>query len=58
MHSALFSLLIRLPLLQRFDKELLLLHPDQTSLQRQSVEVQTSRVQIEEEEQQGGSLWG
>lgn len=35
-HSALVSLPILLPLLQGLDEELLLLHPDQTSLQRES----------------------
>lgn len=56
MHSALLSLPIRLTLLQGLNKELLLLHTDQTSLQRQSGEVQTPSAQKEEGEQRGGSL--
>lgn len=55
MHSALLSLPIRLTLLQGLNKELLLLHTDQTSLQRQSGEVQTPSAQKEEGEQRGGS---
>lgn len=56
MHSALLSLPIRLTLLQGLNKELLLLHTDQTSLQRQRGEVQTPSAQTEEGEQRGGSL--